>query len=238
MNIACFIASDKVFEALRPSLSAADLDYERLSTEKPISRAARRGNYDLLLVEPGPDESSRDGIFSWMTCRLGEGTPIIMLSLTPNPELVALSLDAGADDYLKLPLDNVELVARIQAVMRRRNPSAARRTIELMNFTIDVQTRIVTYKGSPVGLTPREFTMAWLFFSAPGVYISRETLGAAIWGVDSEIAGRTIEQHVYKLRKKLQLGMDRGLLLRTAYNQGYRLELCGDRPQTRQESNW
>ncbi|HEY8027009.1 MAG TPA: response regulator transcription factor [Burkholderiaceae bacterium] len=238
MNIACFISSDKVFEALRPSLSAADLDYERLSTEKSISRAARHGNYDLLLVEPGPDDLSRDGIFSWMTCRLGEGTPVIMLSLTPNPELVASSLEAGADDYLKLPLDNVELVARIQAVMRRRNPSATRRIIELMDFAIDMQTRIVTYKGEPVALTPREFTMAWLFFSAPGVFISRETLGSAIWGVDSEIAGRTIEQHVYKLRKKLQLGMDRNLLLRTAYNQGYRLELCGDRSRAAMEGNW
>jgi DNA-binding response OmpR family regulator len=59
------------------------------------------------------------------------------------------------------------------------------------------------------------------------VYISRETIGTSIWSSDSEVAGRTIEQHVYKLRKKLQLGVERGVSIRTAYGQGYRLELSG-----------
>lgn len=231
MNIACFISSEDIFEAIRPFLNAAELDYERLPTEKPISRVARRGNYDLLLIEPGPKDASRDEIFSWMTCRLGEGTPVIMLSVAPSPELVATSLDAGAEDFLKLPLDGVELSARIQAVMRRHSVNGSRRTIELRDFTIDMSTRAVGYRGERIVLTPREFTMAWLFFSAPGVYISRETLSAAIWGVGSEIAGRTIEQHAYKLRKRLQLSVERGLLLRTAYNQGYRLELCGTWPK-------
>jgi len=59
------------------------------------------------------------------------------------------------------------------------------------------------------------------------VYISRETIGMSLWSSDSEVAGRTIEQHVYKLRKKLQLGTERGVSIRTAYGQGYRLELLG-----------
>jgi DNA-binding response OmpR family regulator len=67
--------------------------------------------------------------------------------------------------------------------------------------------------------------MAWLFFSSPGVYFSRNTISIAIWGVNRDIANRTIEQHVYKLRKKLKLGVERGLIIRADYTQGYRLEL-------------
>ena len=80
------------------------------------------------------------------------------------------------------------------------------------------------YDGAPVELTPREFTMAWLFFSSPGVFISRGTIGASIWSADSDVAGRTIEQHVYKLRKKLLFGVERRVIIRTSYSQGYRLE--------------
>ncbi len=67
--------------------------------------------------------------------------------------------------------------------------------------------------------------MAWLFFSSPGTYISRETLGTVIWSTDSEVAGRTIEQHVYKLRKKLLIDGRQVVVIRTAYSQGYRLDL-------------
>ncbi|MDB5770341.1 MAG: transcriptional regulatory, terminal family protein [Burkholderia sp.] len=111
--------------------------------------------------------------------------------------------------------------------MRRSGRRQARRIIELSGFTLDGETSRFSYQGVAIEITPREFTMAWLLFSSPGVYISRETIGAAIWGVGSEIAGRTIEQHVYKLRKKLQLGAERGVSIRTAYSHGYRLELAG-----------
>jgi len=70
--------------------------------------------------------------------------------------------------------------------------------------------------------------MAWLLFSNLGHYLTRKTISVAIWGVAEEIAGRTIEQHVYKLRKKLGLGTERGVTIRTAYARGYRLELCSE----------
>jgi len=163
-----------------------------------------------------------------MNCRSGESTPIIMLSPMRNADLTALALDAGVDDFVITPVEPIELVARVHAILRRTTRRTTRRTIELAGFSIDRDTGRFSYSGVPIELTPREFTMAWMFFSTPGIYISRETIGRAIWGVDSKIAGRTIEQHVYKLRKKLQLGMERGVMIRTAYSQGYRLELCGE----------
>jgi len=233
MNIACFISSDKVFKPIESILEGRGFHCDRLQSETSLSRMVRRGTYDLILIELGTDAASRESIFSWMSCRFGESTAVIIISFERNAELIAASLDTGADDFLTMPVEPVELVARINAVLRRTTHRTTRRIIELVGFSIDRESRTVSYKGGQIELTPREFTMAWLFFSTPGVYISRETIGSAIWGVDSEIAGRTIEQHVYKLRKKLQMGIERGVMLRTAYNQGYRLELCDANPVLR-----
>ena len=114
----------------------------------------------------------------------------------------------------------------MQAVLRRYRPKTARRSIELGGFLLDRESRRLLDNGVPVALTSREFTMAWLLFSSPGMYFSRDAISVSIWGVDSDVASRTIEQHVYKLRKKLHLCEERGVIIRTAYTHGYRLELC------------
>ena len=150
----------------------------------------------------------------------------MILSAICNAELVASALDSGADDFLVRPYDAVELIARMNALLRRCASSNTRRMIEFFDFSLDRETAKFRYRDIHISLTPREFSMAWLFFSSPGIYISRETIGSVIWNTDSEIAGRTIEQHVYKLRKKLQIDSKQIVMIRTAYSQGYRLELC------------
>lgn len=228
MSIACYIRSDVVSDLVQVNLKRAGYDSERLLSETSLLRLIRRKNFDLIVVEIGAAVPDTENIFSWMNCRFGENTPVLMLAAAHNAELAAKALDCGADDFVAMPMEPIELVARVRAILRRTSRSVDRRMIEIMDFSIDREARSFSYRGVQIELTPREFTMAWLFFSTPWIYISRETIGNAIWGVDSEIAGRTIEQHVYKLRKKLQLGAERGVMIRTAYSQGYRLELCGD----------
>lgn len=227
MSIACYICSDVVSELVQVNLKRAGFDCERLLSETSLLRLIRRRNFDLILVEVGAAVPDSDNIFSWMNCRFGENTPVMMLASAHDPQLAADALDCGADDFAAMPMDPVEFVARVRAILRRTSRRVERRMIDVMEFSIDREARSFSYRGVQIELTPREFTMAWLFFSTPWIYISRETIGNAIWGVDSEIAGRTIEQHVYKLRKKLQLGAERGVMIRTAYSQGYRLELAG-----------
>lgn len=202
------------------------MNCEKLAGESSLVRVLSRGNYDLVVIEISQVFSEQESIFSWISCRVEEATPIIILSSRHSAELVAAALGAGADDFAPLSIDALELVARIYAILRRVGKKVSRRIIKQSDFVIDSEARSVQYRGVAIVLTPREFTMAWMFFSTPGKFISRETLSAAIWGVDCNIANRTIEQHVYKLRKKLELGPARGIVLRTAYNQGYRLELC------------
>jgi DNA-binding response OmpR family regulator len=225
MNIACHIRNNAFFEQIEPALAKAGFDCERLNSDAAFLRAVRRRNYDFIIVEIGIHSHERDNIFSWLGCRTGDSTPVIVLSAVGSTEIVAEALHCGADDFVVVPVAPLELTARIHAIQRRSNRRQARRVIDLAGFILNRDSGTFSYQGVPLELTPREFTMAWLLFSAPGEFIARETISGAIWGTSSDIARRTIEQHVYKLRKKLQLGADRGVMIRTAYNQGYRLEL-------------
>lgn len=227
MNIACYIPSEQISVHIRRALEVAGFACDLLRTDSSLVRLMRQREYDLILIELGQNALERENVFSWMNCRYGESTPIMMLSPLKSADLTALALDSGADDFLTTPTESIELIARVNAVLRRTARRVERRIIAVAGYQLDREARICSYDGMMAELTPREFTMAWLFFSTPGVYISRERIGRAIWGVDSEIACRTIEQHVYKLRKKLELGPARGVMIRTAYSQGYRLELCG-----------
>jgi DNA-binding response OmpR family regulator len=228
MNIACYIRNNTVFEQLQAVLRREGFQSERFPTETILMRAIRRKEFDFTLVDIGTEAQASGNLFSWLTCRVGENSPVVVMSPERNAEMAADALNSGADDFVVRPVELIELVARMRTILRRINRRQVRRAIELAGFTLDREANRFSYEGEPIDLTQREFTMAWLMFSSPGVYISRETIGNAIWGLGGEIAGRTIEQHVYKLRKKLQLGPERGVLIRTAYNQGYRLELCGE----------
>jgi DNA-binding response OmpR family regulator len=222
--IGCYVRHDGLYARLQLVLAQAGYECERFASENALSRMLARRNFDLLIIDIGNHIDDSADFVSWLNCRTGDSTPVVALSSSVSAELAALALNAGADDYLHGQFEAVEALARIRAVIRRHRPANARRTIRIGEFTLDREASSIAYDGSAIELTPREFTMAWLFFSSPGVFISRSTIGTSIWSADSDVAGRTIEQHVYKLRKKLQLGPERKVIIRTSYSQGYRLE--------------
>jgi DNA-binding response OmpR family regulator len=222
-SIGCYVRSDSLFAKLQATLQQAGFSCERFASENSLSRMLSRREFALLMIDIGNHRDDSEDFVSWLNCRTGNSTPVIAMS-QGTPEMAALALNAGADDFIGAQFEAVEAIARIRAVIRRHHPNTVRRTITLGKFTLDREAASAAYDGAVVELTPREFTMAWLFFSSPGVFISRGTIGASIWSADSEVAGRTIEQHVYKLRKKLQFGVERRVIIRTSYSQGYRLE--------------
>ncbi len=77
-----------------------------------------------------------------------------------------------------------------------------------------------------IDLTPREFAVAWILFSRCGEYVSRRQMAGAVWSSSDDIVGRTLEQHIYKLRKKLELNGTRGVQLRAVYARGYQLDVA------------
>jgi len=237
MTIACYVRDKKTSRMLVDVLGPARLPCEMFESENNFLRVVRRESYDLILVDTGGEAETEERFLSWLKCRSGTSTPVIILSDVSSPARIVRALEAGADDVLAKPFDQIELVARINAVMRRCRRSHSEKTIALAGFVLDQNRGVLQDRGVPIELTPREFTMAWLLFSSPGAYLSRETISMAIWGVERDIANRTIEQHVYKLRKKLQLSAERGITIRTGYTQGYRLELVRDhKAETEEEA--
>lgn len=226
MNIACYIRNPTVHDQVKSALVGAGFHTTRFDSEVTLLRTLKRQPFDFVIIDTG-GATADDSIFLWLGMRSGDHTPTMILSPACGGGVAAHALDSGADDFLRRPFDAVELIARIHAVRRRCAPHKPRRMIEYAGFQLDRDAGRFAYQGGAISLTPREFSMAWLFFSSPGVYISRETLGSVIWSAGSEIAGRTIEQHVYKLRRKLQIDGRQVVVIRTAYNQGYRLDPVG-----------
>lgn len=231
MNIACCIRDSLLGARLADMLVREGLDYELFKHESALMRVLRhRGGIDLVLIDIGHDPAVEESVLSWLSCRSGEAVPVVLIGSHWSAQRVAMALEAGADDCIAKPFDGVELLARVKAVLRRCGGNRAACTrVELAGFVLDRTAGTLVNQGVPVVLTPREFALAWLFFSNPGMRLAREAISLAIWGTDKDIANRTIEQHVYKLRKKIKLGGARGVTIRTTYGQGYRLELCDDR---------
>lgn len=225
MKILCYVSDDAVFHSIETALKYVQADYERIVSKVSMLSALKRYDHDMILVEIDAELSNLDGTLSWLGSSPCDNVPVVLLSAIRNAHVIAAAIDAGATDFICLPFQPMELAARLSAVLRRNNAQRIRHSIELGGFFLDQETGELLDHGNAVELTRREFAMAWLLFSTPGAYISREKIGNSIWHTSSEIAGRTIEQHIYKLRKKLNLCAERGVIIRTAYTHGYRLEL-------------
>jgi DNA-binding response OmpR family regulator len=226
MRIACYIRCAKVFDEVREVLSTAEFECHRFTSEIPLLRALRRDDFDLILADTESEPLDGQLFYSWLNCRTRNSIPVVLLSSAFDARTMALALDAGADDFINRPCDPAVFIARLRVVLRRSRPSVPGGVVQMMGFTLDKAAERLFDRGVPVDLAPREFALAWLLFTAPGKYMSHQTISVAIWAAAEEIARHSIEQHVYKLRKKLNLGPSRGVQIRNAYTRGYCLELA------------
>ena len=128
-------------------------------------------------------------------------------------------LKLGADDYLVKPFDVVELVARVEAVLRRYNKTE--QILTAGDVSVDVEAHRVTKAGKPVELTNKEFGLLVLFIRNKNVALFRETLYEKVWEGEYFGDSRTLDLHVQRLRRKL--GWEHSLV--AVYKVGYRLEV-------------
>jgi len=198
-----------------------------------IVRTADNGDEALILVdEQRPDIVLLDwmlpgmsGIIICKSLRKKEATaniPIIMLSARGEEADKVEGLEVGVDDYLVKPFSPKELLARINAVMRRIRPSYSAKELSYGDLKMDLSAHIVTYKGAELKLGPTEYKLLQSFLEHPKRVLTREQLIKHIWGDTLDVEPRTVDVHINRLRKSLNV--NREVVIRTIRSAGYCLQ--------------
>ena len=172
--------------------------------------------FDLILLDimlPGADG------YDIMEYIRPMGIPVIFITAKHEVRDRVKGLKLGADDYLVKPFDVVELVARVEAVLRRYNKTD--QILTAGDVSVDVEAHRVTKAGKPVELTNKEFGLLVLFIRNKNVALFRETLYERVWEGEYFGDSRTLDLHVQRLRRKL--GWEHSLV--AVYKVGYRLEV-------------
>jgi two-component system phosphate regulon response regulator PhoB len=149
--------------------------------------------------------------------------PIIMLTARGEEEDRVRGLETGADDYVTKPFSPRELIARVNAVLRRVRPALAGEVLSFGDLEMDTVAHKVRRGGDVVPLGPTEFRLLRHLLEHPGWVFSRERLLDSVWGQDSEIELRTVDVHIRRLRKAINAG-GRPDIIRTVRSAGYSLD--------------
>ncbi|MGE0134962.1 MAG: response regulator transcription factor [Dehalococcoidia bacterium] len=190
--------------------------------------AYRRAAPDLVVLDvmlPGID-----GLEVCQRIREDGATPVILLTARDGEADKINGLGLGADDYVTKPFSPRELVARVEAVLRRAaapvrtSGAGARGSLRFGDLEVDPVKRTVLLRGEPVALTAREFDLLAYLAEHPGRVFSREQLMDAIWDEDFEGDAGTVTVHVRRLRTKIEHDPSRPAFLRTVWGVGYKFE--------------
>jgi two-component system response regulator MprA len=207
-----------------------------------LGRALRMENYDVELFEDGtsalkaiqlraPDAIVLDlqlpDIDGLEVCRrirrAGDATPILMLTARDAVNDRVEGLDVGADDYLVKPFDLAELLARLRALLRRRNPGEGDESVlRFEDLTLNAQTREVTRGSRLIELTKIEFDLLELFLQHPRQVLTRDQILDLVWGYNFDSGTNSLAVYIGYLRRKLEEGNETRLI-QTVRGVGYAL---------------
>ena len=171
--------------------------------ESGLAQAAS-GGYDLIVLDVMLPKMNGFDVCREVRQR-GVTTPILMLTARGQVVDKVVGLKLGADDYLTKPFETIELMARLEALLRRV-PSGAQPGAEIYRFgdvVVDLRCVEVTRGGEPVELSAREFKLLRYFIEHRGAALSRDALLAEVWGYDEMPLTRTVDVHVAGLRQKI-----------------------------------
>lgn len=180
-------------------------------------RAGKQGDFDLVILDVLlPSKNGWDILNGLRQARVN--VPIMMLTAMDEVSDRVKGLNLGADDYLPKPFDMQELIARVNALLRRDKSNKAAR-IQIDDLTIDRGQRTVTRAGKPISLTKREYDLLEALAANEGRVLSRETIQERIWG-DEDSVSNVVDVFIGTLRKKIDAPFGRKLI-HTAVGFGY-----------------
>ena len=222
MSLILVIEDDpRIQRALRRQFTAEGYEVH-IEGEGPAGLAACKSMkpatvvLDLML----PGLSGREvckGIKAWSA-----ETPVIVLSAISEVADKVLLLETGADDYVTKPFSPRELLARVQAAMRRTRKTVQEVPLNFGNVAVDFLKMEVQKAGTMVPLTAHEFKLLRFFLDNPGRAIAREELLSGVWGLNFHLTTRTVDNQILKLRQKLESDPANPIHFRTVHGFGYK----------------
>lgn len=176
----------------------------------------QREHFDLCLLDIMLPKVDGYELLDYAKCM---ELPVIFLTAKGKTEDKVKGLRAGADDYVTKPFDVMELLARVESVLRRYGKTET--SMDVLDLHIDTVSRSVTKNGVPLRLTYKEFDLLLLFVRNPGVALYREVIYEQVWESSYMGDSRTVDLHVQRLRKKA--GLERQI--QAVYKVGYRFSI-------------
>lgn len=214
------------FEGFRVEVAADGIEgLERVRSDRP----------DLVVLDLMLPRLSGFHVLRTMRAE-GHQMPVLILSAKGEEVDKVQGFRLGADNYAVKPIGVLELLARVEAMLRRADVSGAKPAVPdsytFGSIHLDVPTRTVTRDGAPVELSPKEFDLLHYLLRSGGSVVSRDQLLRDVWGYKRPVPTRTIDAHIALLRGKLEVDASRPRFLLTVRKAGYRLDAAGGAAST------
>ncbi len=217
---------EKILTALKDFLEYHDFKVAVAVDGLEAERTVAKKDYDLILLDLMLPKISGEQLCSkWR--RDGLQTPIIMLTAKGQEKEKVTGLNLGADDYITKPFSLEELLARINAVLRRTDPArAVGQTFKFADLDVDIAALKARRKGKEIEITTREAALIQYFAANPNRVISREELYKEVWNdIFTELGTRTTDMHIAKLRSKIETDVANPQIIKTVRGAGYKYEI-------------
>lgn len=180
---------------------------------------ATEGDYDVIITDRMLPHMDGLAIVQWLR-QQGRDTPVLILSALGTVDDRVRGLKAGGDDYLTKPFSFAELLARVEALARRRAGPQAATTLRIADLELDLLGRRVTRAGKPIELTAREFTLLEFLVRRTGQVVTRTMLLEGVWDLQFDPQTNLVEVHISRLRQAVDRGFDKPLI-HTVRGAGY-----------------
>jgi DNA-binding response OmpR family regulator len=212
----------RIASFLRRGLAAEGHAVEHVADGRVALELAAAGGFDLLVLD-----RMLPGIEGLELCRQlrerGCTSRVLMLTARDRPQDKVDGLRGGADDYLTKPFAFDELLARVEALLRRPASMPAQRVLQVGELRVDLAARQATLGGRRLELTPREFRLLACLAEHAGIVLSRERLLGLVWGRNFDTGNKLVDVYVRYLRRKLEEGQAQPMIT-TVRGFGYRLD--------------
>jgi two-component system alkaline phosphatase synthesis response regulator PhoP len=217
---------DKIRAALTDFLEYHGFEVTKATNGLEAERIVAEGRFDLILLDLMLPKISGEQLCStWR--QQGLQCPIIMLTAKGLQKEKIMGLNIGADDYITKPFSLEELLARIEAVLRRTDPArAVGQTFNFADLDVDIPRLKVKRQGKEIEITKREAQIIQYFAANPNRIISRDELYKQVWNeIMTELGTRTTDMHIAKLRSKIEKNSARPQIIKTVRGAGYKYEI-------------